>query len=444
MSNPHIQLETFGGHREDGVVNGDHSKDDATHPLLDEKKPSIWSRIHHASKIILSALPRPSHSRMLVMSWILCCLLLVLHILAVSRWPRGDYGIGILRESFDCGSGGTAFVTFFITIPMNGIATLLVYILGLVAKRSSLILKITAILMCVPTHLLYNSLFFPSTSAYDAYEVLVSNDFLHRNGTPFDLTTLQLRPTVGKFDPIQNDYNMSLPELNNLTISITALQTSIISNQKQLQWTNLTFSDCLKKYQAGTYDSFSNVILISNWTTSSNANNSALGLTILSGQTSPKHRIAQSLVSLCPESFFSAHNRTEPQEWDYIQSGANGLFDAYAPKNFSLKQENVFVESCFSQDIPQRCRLLYSPLVLKIATACLVVTLACVSLSIFFGHHGEIDTDSEITTKAALFIPGSAIVLVAFIIQFFLTAFSSVTELGPRSKSDQGWLLNVY
>lgn len=127
-----------------------------------------------------------------------------------------------------------------------------------------------------------------------------------------------------------------------------------------------------------------------------------------------------------------------PHEWDYIQSGAAGLFDAYSPKNFSLKQENFFVESGLSRDIPQVCRLLYSPLVLKITTACLVVTLACVSLSILFGNHGDINAGSKITSEAALFIPGSAIVLVAFIIQFFLTAFSSVTQRGPRSKSDQG------
>jgi hypothetical protein len=224
-----------------------------------------------------------------------------------------------------------------------------------------------------------------------------------------------------------------------MTNSILQLQTSLTSNQTQTQWSNLTFSNCIKRYGAGTYESFSNVLLISNWTAPSNANNSALDVTILSGQTSPKHRTDQSLVSLCPESFFSTYNQTLPQQWKYVTSGSTGLFDQYAPKKFPIKQENIFVHSCYSQEVPQRCRLLMSPLVLKIATVCLMITVACLSVSIFFGQEIE---SLAIVPKGASFILGAGIVFLAFAVQFFITAFGSV-QREPRSTNDQVWLLNV-
>ncbi|KAE9373773.1 hypothetical protein N431DRAFT_456516 [Stipitochalara longipes BDJ] len=233
---------------------------------------------------------------------------------------------------------------------------------------------------------------------------------------------------------------MSLPDLDNISNSMLQLQTLITSNKTQTQWTNLTFSNCIKRYQEGTYESFSNVILISNWTSPSDSNNSALELTLLSGQTSPKHRVDQSLVSLCPESFFSKYDQTDPQEWKYVSSGANGLFDQYAPKKFPVKTENIFVHSCFSQEVSQRCRLLYSPLVLKIATACLMITVACLILSIFLGEDGE---DLEIVPERVAFILGVGIIFVAFFVQFFLTAFGQV-QREPRGRNDQAWLLNVF
>jgi hypothetical protein len=80
-----------------------------------------------------------------------------------------------------------------------------------------------------------------------------------------------------------------------------------------------------------------------------------------------------------------------------------------------------------------------SPLVLKIATVCLMITVACLSVSIFFGQEIE---SLAIVPKGASFILGAGIVFLAFAVQFFITAFGSV-QREPRSTNDQVWLLNV-
>jgi len=106
---------------------------------------------------------------------------------------------------------------------------------------------------------------------------------------------------------------MTLPGIHNLAASMTDLQKSITLNQTQTTWKNLSTKDCLKRYQDGIYDTFSNVIVVSNWTSDVNQNNSVLELTILSGYAGPKHQTRQALVSLCPDSFFSTNNITGPK-----------------------------------------------------------------------------------------------------------------------------------
>ncbi|KAH0538023.1 hypothetical protein FGG08_005384 [Glutinoglossum americanum] len=142
---------------------------------------------------------------------------------------------------------------------------------------------------------------------------------------------------------------------------MTQLQKAITSNQPHTEWKNLTSRDCLERYHSGTFDEFSNVIVVTNWTTPSDINNSALGLTILAGQAGRKHSSRQSLVSLCPPSFFSSFNLTEPKARKFVAKGANGLCDLYVPKKFDVKQHNVFVKYCLSQEAKKTCRLLYSP-----------------------------------------------------------------------------------
>lgn len=83
-----------------------------------------------------------------------CGGMLSLHILAALKWPKGDYGIGVLQESLHCGSRGVAFMAFLISIPLNFFATLVAYALGLVTKRSSFIIQATAFSTIIPTHFL--------------------------------------------------------------------------------------------------------------------------------------------------------------------------------------------------------------------------------------------------------------------------------------------------
>jgi hypothetical protein len=149
MSEPLLPLQTF----RDTAGN---STDESAVPFIGRKKqpkPSFWNRTSHALSTFFSGISHPSLE--LFIFWILCSVLLVLHILAVLRWPTEDYGIRVLRESFDCGSNGTAFLTFLVTIPLNLLATFVAYALGFVAKRSNFILQVVAVLTIIPTHLLY-------------------------------------------------------------------------------------------------------------------------------------------------------------------------------------------------------------------------------------------------------------------------------------------------
>ncbi|KUJ12920.1 uncharacterized protein LY89DRAFT_196973 [Mollisia scopiformis] len=501
MSESTYQLQTFGEAGDDGAEQSKDDKasvqvsfrddeeapytdgqtvplnDDETTPLRDDEnanltkddtQPSIFTRMGRAFSTALFYIPMPSFK--LLALWGICAGLLKLHLDLLHRWPQGDYGIGVLKESMDCGSHGAAYMAFAVQLPTNILATFLATALG--SARASMaidaarladsgmlvlaiplyILQIVPLLMTIPTHLLYNSLIFRSTSAYDSYEVLVSDSFLHQNSTPFDLSILPLHPTSGHVNPLRNDYNMMPPGLNSLTDSIMQLRTALVSNHSHAEWENLTFSSCQNRYKDGTYESFSNVVLISNYTSPSTANNSALELTVLSGQAGPRHQTAQKLVSLCPESFLSTHNSTEP-EWKYVPSKASGLFDAYAPKNFPVKDQNVFVKSCFSQDVPQKCRLLYSPLVLRVATVCLMVTVGCMTFAALFcgwtlRKSADLEKFEEMVsmsseTQTGVFFGGAILAFTAFVIQLFVMAFSAAAQREPSGKSDQRWLLNV-
>lgn len=259
---------------------------------------------------------------------------------------------------------------------------------------------------------------------------------------------------------------MSTPNLSNITTSILQLQESLTSNQTQSTWTNLTFSSCQGRYKSGTFETFSNVILVSNYTSPADINNSALALTILTGHGGPKHQKHQSLVSLCPQDFFRAHNVILPPQWKFISSKPKGLFDPYAPSKFPLQTENIFIKSCYSQKVPQKCRLLYSPLVLKIATWCLVVTVGCMTLGVLFSERLEEGPEASEGGYGQLVFLATLVVFVAYIIQLIILGATEAAKRSPSGlrlvllmlsasvvwmsiqeantcDSDQAWLLNV-
>lgn len=431
-------------------------EEDISPPNRDNKASS---KIYHAElprptlppapewRVFRSFLPRPMLPSMLMIAlYILCVILLLLHFLAITKWPKGDYGMGVLRESMDCGSHGTAFMAFIISFPLNclsGILGLLSSVFKTKKARPHLIIRVVMILTTIPMHLIYNSVFFRSTSAYDAYEVLVSDDFLHHNSTPFILSTLPLLQTSGKTNPLEQDYDMSTPNLSNITTSILQLQEFLTLNQTQSTWTNLTFSSCQSRYKLGTFKTFSNVILVSNYTSLADTNNSALALTILTGHAGPKHQKHQSLVSLCPQDFFSLHKVTLPHQWKFIPSNPKGLFDPYAPSKFPLQTENIFIKSCYSQEIPQKCRLLYSPLILKIATWCLVVMVGCMTLGMLFSERFEEPEASELGYGLMVF-GATLVVFVVYIIQLCILGATEAAKRSPSGPSDQAWLLNAF
>ncbi|CZR65985.1 uncharacterized protein PAC_15885 [Phialocephala subalpina] len=260
---------------------------------------------------------------------------------------------------------------------------------------------------------------------------LVSNDFLH-GGTPFDLAAVPLRHTSGKEDPLGHDYNMTLPGLDNLTDSMIQLQMSVISNQTQFTWKNISLAECLKRYGSGDYDTFSNVIVVSNWTSPSNENNSVLDLTILSGYAGPQHQTRQALVALCPDSFFSTNNITQSQMWKYASSKMEDFCDPYLPKNFNISQNGLFVKSCFSQEPKEVCRLLYSPLILKIILWSLVAMVACMALSLLLNGLG-FGTEDPDPSKTAIHRAFTTVCLV-FYAMVFVMVYSTAAHQSPKNK----------
>lgn len=279
----------------------------------------------------------------------------------------------------------------------------------------------------------YNSIFFQSAPARDSYELLVSYEFLH-GGKPFDLATVPLRQTSGKANALGQDYHMTLPGLENLTDSITRAQQSAIRGQLLPGWSNKTTKKCIERYRSGTYDQFSNVIVVSNWTAPQNDNNSVLDLTILSGYAGPKHQTWQALASLCPDSFFEINNLTEPTTWKNINGNApDGACDPYVPKKWKTKEKNVFIKYCLSEEPEEVCRLLYSPLVLKLCFWFLVAIMATMGLAILLGLFG-LEHESTFKPHTGNIVGMSIIVCVSFLVMVLVTAYSRAAHWHPASK----------
>lgn len=85
---------------------------------------------------------------------LICGLLLIPHAFLVYRWPHGDYGIGVLNEHFLCGSHGEAFMIFLIQLPINAMASLIVYAAGYIRWKACWPMKVVLFLVTIPAHLL--------------------------------------------------------------------------------------------------------------------------------------------------------------------------------------------------------------------------------------------------------------------------------------------------
>ncbi|KUJ09595.1 uncharacterized protein LY89DRAFT_740678 [Mollisia scopiformis] len=377
------------------------------------------------------------------MLWLFCGLLLIPHGFLVYRWPHGDYGIGVLNSHFFCGAHGEGFMIFLIQLPINVMASLIVYAAGYVRWKAWWPLKVVLFLLSIPAHLLYNSIFFHSAPARDSYEILVSYDFLH-GGAPFDLATVPLRQSSGKSDALGGDYHMMLPGLQNLSDTITQVQQAAMQGHVLPGWSNKTIKKCTERYESGTYDQFSNVIIVSNWTAPQNQNNSVLDLTILSGYAGPKHQTWQALASLCPDSFFEINNLTEPKTWKNIDGNApEGACDPYVPKKWNTKEKNLFIKYCLSEEPKEVCRLLYSPLVLKLCFWFLVAIVGAMGLGLLLGLFG-VEEEYAPQPETGVIVLAFATVCVSFFVMVIVTAYSRAAHWHPAGKSDQAWILRAF
>ena len=93
------------------------------------REPSAWNRIK-------KGLVRLWNRLGWIVLWICAVALLIPHGYAVFKGPKGDYGIGVLRENFDCGAKGAAFMIFLVQLPINALAALLVYTSGHIRIRT--------------------------------------------------------------------------------------------------------------------------------------------------------------------------------------------------------------------------------------------------------------------------------------------------------------------
>lgn len=85
-----------------------------------------------------------------ILLWLFCGLLLIPHAFLVYRWPHGDYGIGVLNDHFYCGSHGEAFMIFLIQLPINAMATGIVYAAGYIRVKAWFPLKVVLFLLSIP------------------------------------------------------------------------------------------------------------------------------------------------------------------------------------------------------------------------------------------------------------------------------------------------------
>ena len=114
----------------------------------------FWNPIKEVFLRVFHFLFRERSDYRAVLLWLSCGLLLIPHAFLVYRWPHGDYGIGVLNDHFHCGSRGEAFMIFLIQLPINVMASLIVYAAGYIRVKAWFPLKVVLFLLSIPAHLL--------------------------------------------------------------------------------------------------------------------------------------------------------------------------------------------------------------------------------------------------------------------------------------------------
>jgi hypothetical protein len=164
-----------------------------------------------------------------------------------------------------------------------------------------------------------------------------------------------------------------------------------------------------------------------------------MNFAILDSQAGSKYQSCQTLVSRCPQSLLSQFNITEPDKWKYVGMKSVGQCDVYAPKKFKLMKNIVFVTYCLSQEGEEKCRHLYSPQVLKMASVCLIFVVSCMAVSDIFiicAHLCNIPLLPETSSKAlkVFAVIAHIVIALAFIVQLSLMGSTQVSRRGPSEK----------
>lgn len=222
-------------------------------------------------------------------------------------------------------------------------------------------------------------------SAHDAYQVVISEpDFTA--GVPATLASLESNNITFEKASTYDSYLDAWPAIANLQSSISSLQKNGTS-----QWTDLAPVECANRYESEQYDSFSSVILFTNWTSPQTQNNSALVLAALAGSGIHAER---GLLDLCPPAFLAANQTSFSTPSQYQLAPETGLFItafdielclSYAKGDrLQATYSGVKVQHCLSQNVQDECVLVTTPMVWKaltifvaVQTLAMLAALAC-------------------------------------------------------------------
>ncbi|KAI8691624.1 hypothetical protein LRP88_08881 [Fusarium phalaenopsidis] len=176
------------------------------------------------------------------------------------------------------------------------------------------VMYVVLLLASLPLYYLSNSLVSTKYSAYNAYEVLVSNTFFE--GRPFDLAGINMT----RYDSLKETPTMPSSDLQWPAEygASDALNSSLARLQREpTLWKNLSRADCVKQFNEAVYTRYRTLVLVTDYDSDSNSSNSALAATVLPGYRLKS--VSSSLIALCPDTYLEAYNGTiHPPETPFL------------------------------------------------------------------------------------------------------------------------------
>lgn len=234
------------------------------------------------------------------------------------------------------------------------------------------------------------------TTGHDAYEVVISEP-MFSEGTQAFLNPLTLNSLPYQKTPTLGNYIDSWPGSSDLETSIRALQIDGLSSK----WQNMSTKECSKRYGSDLYDTFSSVIIFTNWVNPNQTNNSALAIGGLSGSSFGN----QVLLDLCPLDYIKNNQSFYHIPEMYILTNSSNLESLCEPYSLPLtivpnpqgpglpngtmgeSDSGLEVLYCLSQNESSQCSIVTDLLFWRIITAVLALQVLAMIATLFLSSN---------------------------------------------------------